>query len=263
MIAGICMVRDEADIIEHTVRHMLTQVDIVFVSDNGSVDDTPKILSDLQKEAGYFKGTGSVGHRLRISRDEDPAYYQSVKMTRLAKWAGEAGAEWVVPFDADEWWYSPFGRIGDLLEQLESSIATAALYDHVATAEDRVSGNPCVDIAWRRREAGPMQKVACRTRPYVTIEQGNHGANYGGAEHGQLVVRHFPYRSVEQFVSKVRNGAAAYAATDLPYDAGQHWRDYGALLEANGEEAIREVFETWFWSAEPQKDTSLILDPAP
>ena len=104
-------------------------------------------------------------------------------------------------------------------------------------------------------------KVAARTRPAVTIHQGNHGADHGERVDGRLIVRHFPYRSVEQFVSKVRNGAAAYAATDLPEHEGQHWRDYGRILQDGGPDALADVFRQWFWQAEPTRD--LIFDPAP
>ena len=45
--AAVTMVRDEADIIETTVRHMLTQVDVVIVADNRSVDGTREIVEQL------------------------------------------------------------------------------------------------------------------------------------------------------------------------------------------------------------------------
>ena len=76
-------------------------------------------------------------------------------------------------------------------------------------------------------------------------------------------IRRRPYRSAAQFVSKVRNGAAAYASTDLPITEGQHWRQYGQLLDAHGPEVVEDVFRTWFWVADPHADPSLILDPAP
>jgi hypothetical protein len=73
---------------------------------------------------------------------------------------------------------------------------------------------------------------------------------------GELEVRHYPYRSPEQMIRKARNGAAAYAATDLPETVGQHWRDYGRLTD----EQIGEVFRRYFWSADPEAD-GLVHDP--
>ena len=250
-VIGISMCMDESDIVEHTVRHMAEQVDALIIADNGSTDGTRDLLDDLARELP-----------LTVLDDPEVGYYQSRKMTALAAKAADAGADWVVPFDQDEWWYSPFGRIADVLAELpHASIAGAQLFDHVATGQDPDDPNPITRIQWRRREAADLPKVACRSRPPVTIHQGNHGADHGDRVDGQLIVRHFPYRSVEQFVSKVRNGAAAYAATDLPEHEGAHWRDYGRILEEQGPDGLAEIFRQWFWTPEPTRD--LILDPAP
>lgn len=253
-VFGIAMVRDEADIIYSTVAHMLGQVDEVIVADNGSKDGTREILAEMA---------------VTVIDDLDPAYYQSRKMTSLARFAAAQGAQWVVPFDADEIWYAPFHeRISGLLRDLAPQWLTAEadLYDHVATAYDSMELDPVKRLVWRRRERAPLRKVACRVRADLVIEQGNHGATYDGgttkyADH--LVVRHFPYRTAEQFVRKARNGAQAYAATDLPDNVGAHWRQYGDLLEANGEGALEGVFREWFFSEEPAADPTLIYDPAP
>ena len=247
-VFGIAIVKDEADIIEQTVTRMLAQVDRVLILDNGSTDGTFEILEQLD---------------VTLGRDAEPGYYQSRKMTALAARAAGMGAGWVVNFDADECWYSPFGRIADVLRESSAQVATAALYDHVATCLDP-EGAPVDRIGWRRREPAELPKVACRAVVPATILQGNHGADYPArVEDGLLVVRHYPYRSVDQFVSKVRNGAAAYAATDLPEHEGQHWRDYGRLLDNGGPDAIAEVFRTWFWTADPAADPTLIFDPCP
>ncbi|MES2867613.1 MAG: glycosyltransferase family 2 protein [Actinomycetota bacterium] len=246
---GVCRCKDEVDIIAFTVKHMLTQVDRVIVEDNGSTDGTLQALSDLDVD---------------VLHDATVGYYQSAAMSRLAEIAARRhDAAIVVPFDADEAWYSPFGRVADVLAEHPGAIFTAELYDHVATARDRDDANPLARIGWRRREPACLPKVAVRPRPSVTIHQGNHGADFGATIGGLLVVRHFPYRSAEQFVSKVRNGSAAYAATDLPEDAGKHWRDYGRLLDAGGPAAVGDVFRAWFWSPAPELDATLTFDPAP
>jgi hypothetical protein len=248
MIFGIAMVRDEADIIEHTIRHMLTQVDHIIVADNRSADGTRELLKSLP---------------VTLVDDPEIGYYQSFKMSRLAQQAADAGATWVVPFDADEFWYSPHGRIGDVLEPLTESVATAALFNQFPTAEDPDDANPFKRIGWRKTEVGGLPKVACKPRPNVVIEQGNHGANFGGAASDLLKIRHFPWRSAEQFERKARNGAEAYAATDLPEDQGQHWRDYGRILDTAGPDALADVFRSWFWSPDPHADPTIVFDPCP
>lgn len=246
-VFGIAMVRDEADIIEATVRNMLEQVDHVLVADNGSVDETPDIL----REAG-----------VEVIDDPDPAYFQSRKMSRLAALAAERGADWCVPFDADELWYSTFGTIREALADRPEAVVPAELYDHVPSSEDDPDEpDPVKRIGWRRRLPAPLRKVACRPVLPVTIHQGNHGASYG-AEHldtAILTVRHYPLRSPAQMIRKARNGGKAYEATDLPESDGQHWRDWNRLSD----EQLTEVFYEYYHLASPANVGSAIFDPAP
>lgn len=253
-VCGISMMRDEEDICHWTVKHMLTQVDKVIVIDNASIDSTGIILKDLGVE---------------VLDDPDTAYYQSQKMTFLAHLAKSQGFDWVVPFDADEVWYYPFGRIGDYLDSLQSQWLTveADLYNHVTTGIDPGGPNPLVRIGWRWRAAGALPKVACRLREDLTILQGNHGASYDGGPTvapGRLVIRHYPYRSAEQFCRKAKNGAEAYAKTTLDPDVGKHWRQYGEILAASGEEALGDVFREWFHVENPATHSEVLMyDPAP
>lgn len=258
-VAGVAMCRDEADIAEPFLRKLAAQVDFILVADNNSVDGTRDILSDLSHELP-----------LKVMDDCEVAYHQSAKMTKLAHLASDCGATWVVPADFDEVWYAPFHpRVADLLEELAPQWFTAAatLYDHVATAIDPDESNPLLRLGWRRRQPGTLPKVACRVRDDLVIDQGNHSASYQGgatvyADH--LVVRHYPYRSAEQMIRKAKNGAEAYAATDLPVEQGAHWRQYGQLIADRGEDVFTdEVFRKWFFSADPNADRELIYDPCP
>ena len=257
-VAAVAMVKDERDIVEFTLRRMARQVDFQIVADNGSADGTLELLHDLARELP-----------LTVLDEPRVGYYQSERMTALAMLTAEQGATWIVPFDADEVWLPrSCGRIADILEGLPANVLTAEalLFDHVATARDRDNPDPMKRMGWRRATLAPLRKVACRPIAGLTIHQGNHGATFAGVRHPPAVttaleVRHYPYRSVAQVVSKVRNGAAAYAATDLPEDVGGHWRAYGRILAEQGEEGLAEQFRTWFWSADPESDSSLVYDP--
>lgn len=251
---GVSMVRDEADVVEGTLRHMADEVDHLIVADNGSTDGTRDILNDLAGELP-----------LTVLDDPCPAYYQSVKMSALAEQAAGMGADWVVPFDADELWFSRLGRIREVLPTASGHVAPAVLTNHFCTSIDPPGADPFVTIQWRQRDPGPLPKVAFRWQRGAVIHQGNHGVTLpaAGAPHeGLLKVRHFPYRSADQFVRKAINGAAAYRHTNLPADQGAHWRAYGDIAERHGTETLADVFRAHFWYLSPT-DSGLIHDPAP
>lgn len=262
----------------------------MIVADNLSTDGTFDILSALAAE----------DDRLLVRTDEERAYFQSQKTTRLAMEALERGHRWIVPCDADEWWYAPDQRrIADYLAGVppDTMYVEADLYNHLTSAldppaecercdssgiavserlgestiemvEDPCSAcsglmepNPVRRIGWMQREPAPLQKVACRLRPGLVIRQGNHSAWAPGTglTIPGLRIRHFSWRSPEQYLRKIRTGSAAYAASDLPADAGGHWR----MWDGKPDEAVIDHYHQWFWSADPGRDDSLVYDPAP
>jgi glycosyltransferase involved in cell wall biosynthesis len=245
------MVKDEADVIAGTLLHMADEVDHLLVADNNSTDGTREILAELDDLP------------LTIIDDPEPAYYQSSKMSALAAHAAEMGAEWIVPFDADELWVAPH-RVSKILASATTSIVTAALTNHFCTAVDPDDPDPYRRIVWRQAKPAALPKVAFRWEPGAVIHQGNHGVTLPSDPKptNGLEVRHFPYRSAEQFISKARNGAAAYRATDLPVSEGAHWRAYGDILDRLGEEGLATVFREHFWYLSPT-DSGLVQDPAP
>lgn len=95
-VIGISVVRDEVDVIEASVRHALRVLcDRVLVLDNGSADGTWEVLTRLARTLP-----------LKAIRDDGP-FDQSSMMTGLLHEASTAQVAWVVPFDADEFWWSP------------------------------------------------------------------------------------------------------------------------------------------------------------
>lgn len=258
-VAALMLVKDEEDIIRATLDNLSYHVDHVYVLDNMSTDSTWDILLEYQREAGE--------DFLTLDSDLEIGYWQAKKTTRLARRAMADGHSWVLPCDADECWYvsADISRpIARFLEGLapDVHIIWAELYNHLPSdKDDPEERNPFKRIGWRQKERGPLGKVACRSHPSLHIEAGNHMARYQGTalRGAGLTVRHFSWRSPEQYVRKIRNGYEAYAATDLPEGIGAHWR----MWKDATDEAIVEHYYTWFQSKEPDLDESLIWDPAP
>lgn len=242
VIVAVSMMRDEADICRSTVRHLYSQgVDLVIVADNLSTDLTPEILR--------------TGTKAEVVTDRDPAYWQGRKMTDLARLAYDRGADWVLPFDADEIWYSPTGTIADTLNNCPADVLYCQGWDHVARHDDP-SGHPFKAMQHRRTRPQLYPKVVFRTHPDARLDEGNHDvARPGGLSlnTGVLEYRHFQYRTLEQFARKVRQGAAALELTDLPDSTGAHWRRFAAMTDD-------ELEQEWLaLCSEP----GLIFDPAP
>lgn len=254
-VAAVMLVKDEADIIETTVRHLLASgVDEVIVGENLSTDGTVEILEALAVE------TGTVV----VYSDAEVGYYQDRKTTELAQLALLRGHRWVIPCDADEIWHpNDLRPLGDFLAGVgpDVMLVEALVYNHLATdADDPDETNPVRRLRWRQRNHG-MKKVACRLRPDLRIHMGNHDASTDGSavRAGGLSVRHFSWRSADQYVRKIRNGAAAYAATNLDQRYGVGWR----MMEGKTDAELVAHFMEWFFIRDPGSDPTLIDDPAP
>lgn len=254
-LTAIGMVKDEADVIERTLRHLLDQgVDEILLLENASTDGTWEIVRDLR----------DAGLPLIVYPDAEVGYFQSRKMSNLAQVAYSRRADWIIPFDADELWTAP-GRLRSYLEIVPESVGVLEFpnHNHYRTDADP-GGHPFDAMVWRSADPLPLGKVAFRA--------GDGGAIVGAGNHDVLrvpgrrapaalaMIHHYPYRSEEQFIRKARNGSAAYAATDLPRSTGLHWREWGETLETHGEDGLRTWYREAFTFRNPLA-SGLVLDP--
>ena len=246
--AAVMMVRDEADILPHTLAWLSSQVDAVYMLDNRSSDDSRVIAS----------AAGAT-----VIDDSEVGYYQSAKTSSLAQRAFRDGHQWVFPIDADEIWMAPnnltlsewAGGMGPDVLSLRGEIL-----NFIPTALDPPNDNPLKRIEWRLEHPGHLPKVAARTSPYLTIHAGNHAVDFGARKPPSvpgILIRHYSWRSEEQYVRKIRNGLEAYAATDLPAATGAHWRSW----EGATDEQLAAHFREWFWVEDPTERSDLFHDP--
>jgi hypothetical protein len=209
---GIAMVRNEQDVIAGTIEQLLSEgVDRLLIVDNGSTDGTRDLLAEL-----------AALYPVVLGDDLWPAYEQSAKMTVLSDIARGAGARWVVPFDADERW---MGKAGPLAEVLRASPLPIVQAELVNAFPD-----PLQSGEWRLDPAPHHDpKIAFRPLPGTVVGMGNHRALRPGDIGTGLGIVHLPWRSFEQFSSKVSEGAARLAAADADSESGWHWRRLGAM----------------------------------
>jgi hypothetical protein len=222
MIAAVAMVRDEEDIVVPVVEQLFAQgVDRIWVADNMSSDKTRPLLEEL-----------AARYPLTILDDDEAGYYQSDKMSALARRAYDAGATWILPFDADEWWYGVGGTIAERLAVCDADVVKVYGYDHLAQPFDPDEPNPIVRMGWRRPTTQTWPKVAFRAHPDVYLHMGNHDVEREGRRTtGLLEYRHYQYRSLEQMARKVRQGKAAYEASTVHELHGTHWRTLGGFTD--------------------------------
>jgi Glycosyl transferase family 2 len=199
----VMLVRDEADIVRENLDFHLSQgVDRAIVADHRSSDTTASILAEYQRR-------GAI--RL-IEAGGD--YDQGGWLTKLARMAAtDEGADWVIPNDADEFWWPRDGDLKRTFEHLPKE-ATALVVERMnfvptpadeqpwwqrMTLRQRVSVNP---------NGRPMPpKLAHRADPELTIPRGNHkpaDPDRGVTVEGDSVdVLHFQMRSYDQFERRV------------------------------------------------------------
>lgn len=263
-LIALGMVKDEGDVIGDVIRHLASEgVQTIGILENGSTDDTLEQIDNATIEVEKGKRC-----RVKVVHDGEVGYYQSRKISSLLEFLAMPG-DWIVPFDADELWHAD-RRLDEFFMSQPTAVEAvdAGLLTHLASGLDRQASSVFERFEYRDPTVAPLPKVAFRFERGAVVAQGAHGVqftgrgrNHASALHqagSALTVRHFPYRSEAQMVRKVRNGAAAYAATDLPESTGDHWRRMGRLSD----DELAELYRTKYAHPWPL-EAGQVHDPAP
>jgi hypothetical protein len=220
LIVGVSSIRNEADIIAKTVTHTLAVgADHVIVSDGYSSDDTFDILSSLDNVTA-----------LR----QDGPFVQPDEMMRLNLLAKEMGADWVVPFDADEFWTDLEGLndLGDEVGKVEATVFGHRDWDHRyerPRIQGKVAFRSAMDIAW-----------------------GNHSATTPGIMVGGFAIRELQYQSFDHFLAKIEKSRELFETSSFSEAYGSHMRTLVRMTDEQRE------FEWERLMAEPA-----VFDPIP
>lgn len=200
---AISMVKDEADVIGYTLRHLIANgVDGIVIADNMSSDNTRKILEDVKQSAKI---------PVVIIDDNDPAYYQSFKLSELMRQAiklSGSAAPYIIPFDADELLHTVYplhAKFASYLRYTLQDVIRVPMINYFSCVNDLDSLNPFERISHRHVQENSLSKVVFRANLSMRIMQGSHdvcssnGGVYAGKISDLFRIAHFPYRSAEHF----------------------------------------------------------------
>lgn len=239
-------VRNEVDVLALNVAYHRSQgVEDFWIVDNGSTDGTAELLQMM----------ADADHRIRWT-SEPGAFEQSEFVTDLARHAHRAGATWIVPIDADEFWWTPHTLLVDVLRDSEAGALSCQLQTFVQASgitHDDPAG--LLSMVYRSPTRGAADEARClvetgqiafvemvyppklilRASKTLTIGMGNHGAaGYDGPmeQSTGFVVLHAALRSRNQ-LAKMAESGRRIAATNPDPGTSWHARRWAAM-EADG-----------------------------
>jgi hypothetical protein len=220
---AVCMAKNEADIVGHAIRHMLDQgVDGVIVVDNRSDDETRAVLTAAAAEDA----------RLYPGVDSEVAFHQGRKVSYLAHLAWRAGADWVVPFDADEFWFAEGCSVADRIRAVPGDRAWSDYRNVYPLVTDGAVDLDTDQQLQVDAHAPAWLRIAFRARRWVWVGDGNHDLRTPGPTPDLcLHMLHFSYRSLEQYSRKAEQGVAALEEAGMPAFIATHWRDWATLSQ--------------------------------
>lgn len=217
-IWAVSVVRDERDVLGAVLDHLLSQgIDHVLIADNGSWDGTRELLMARAQD----------DHRIHVVIDRHRAHHQSEKMTYLAHLAWRHGADWIVPFDADEFHFARGKRLADCLHETDADVIFAAFHHMVPTTATALVDRDTTFVL--DSHADFPGKVVARSHPLMEIIPGNHDVTRIGRRIRGLYIGHALYRSPEQVARKFRQGMESSAAVGTV--PGEHWIRGNALTD--------------------------------
>ncbi|TDT66069.1 glycosyltransferase family 2 protein [Frigoribacterium sp. PhB116] len=254
-LAVTLMVRDEADVLPTWLAYHVAQgMDVLVVTDNGSVDGTREILEQFAAESPVV-----------VDLRHDPVHrkQQSATVTRMARDAHTVhGADWVVNADADEFLVAKDRQLSlrEVFTRLDPAVRAfvVPVVNMVGPLADH--GVDLGQLVWRdERTDAELREVGLLSHPTgnsihvgdpeVAVVQGNHlvtmAAGDAPAEELALEVLHFPWRSWRQYAHRVEIAGLAYESNPDAQPSPNHhgMRDYRRLRAGTlkGYYALRHV----------------------
>jgi hypothetical protein len=236
-ITVVMVVRDEEHVLPVSLRyHRARGVDEILVVDNGSSDGTRGVLRRMARR----------DPAVRWSSESGP-FHQGEIFTALARDAAARGSDWVLPTDADEFWWTKGSLRAFLMRRLREPEVGALRTELVHFVQDRrvEDDSPLAlrSMRWRldgyvdEPVARPLvmsdqlsflsmrypPKYAIRATAHTTIHAGNHHVEgLSGRAHAtnELVIMHAPMRARGQLLARAEVGRRV---GEVAHDPDQGW----------------------------------------
>src|SRR3954452_24233049 len=231
--------RDEADIVDASVAfHLNAGVDFIVATDHRSEDGTREILESYERQ----------GH-LHLIREDGPIRGDwFTPMARLA--AVEFGADWIIPSDADEFWWPRGGSLKEVLSSIPEryGIVRALLRQFVPRPDDDAFFAERMPA--RVATAAPINDPTSLFRPNLkSIHRADPGVTLSAGAHRlrdtslvpmrgwyPIEFLHYPIRSYAQCERKYRN-----LQSSLGTRRNSYYEDVHRALEQG---TFRELYES-------------------
>lgn len=234
------MIKNESDIIESFIRYTLNIVDEMIILDNGSTDDSIKIINQLQSE----------NLPIILIKDSDSYYLQNDKLTLLLKKAvNEYGADLVCPLDVDEFISSDTINPKEILKNLDDTSYYQIRWQTYVPTEDNdfnIRFIPSRINHIRDEQYDIHYKIVVPRKIVdnfdVSIDMGSHNLIFKNPQEKVYPVRltdlriaHFPLRSLEQCMSKILVGWPNLIEKNQENNVwGHHWKSLFEKIKNKG-----------------------------
>lgn len=225
-IFGICLIKNEEDIIAHSLQHHTSWADYVFVYDNGSTDRTWEIV---QEEAQKNPKIVPFKSEARPFRDGLRA-----EVFNAYKHLAEEGDWWCIGCDPDEF-YIDDPRTFLPAIKAKYHVVTTIHFEYRLTVEDISKLDFNVDIArqlkqlkyYHKKQTSEIRFVKHRKR--LTWPEEGYGIfkHKGILSPDKIKVKHYQYRTPQQIKNRIRIRTEAYqqGCQFFKRDAVDSWKE--------------------------------------
>jgi glycosyltransferase involved in cell wall biosynthesis len=219
-IFGIMVVKNEADIITHTLRSAMEWCDAIYVLDNGSEDGTWEIVKQLA-----HSNPAIVAHE----RSSEP-FTEFIRARLFNVYRQHAqDSDWWCRLDADEIYIqSPRAFLANVASH-EVVWATQLQYyftdvDLVRFNDDPKLYDPSIPLTHRYHyyQANWSEIRFFRHRRRLRWEHGAWPRHLGRVFPKRILLRHYQFRSPAQIQKRLATRSAVF---DRGGWAGEHWRN--------------------------------------